>query len=1586
MSYTSGGEFPLIEVPPDQVIGPLQEFQQQVADAINAVTPGGTVALADPGAPGFVVRTSLGASEARALVAPASGFIINNSDGVAGNATFVLTDDLAAVEALTTTGYAKRTGTSTWVTVSGIADGDLSANVPLKNATNVFTGQNTFDRIGLMNTSPAASTGLTLTNTSISGGGYGANVFVGGNDDADVAWIGGRFSSIWSGGGSSFHATTVGLYGYAQHSGSGRLDSGQGVTGEFYHSGTGHAEQPFGAWNSVTIAGSGTVGAAVGTYSRVFNAGTHVGGSMTSSNPSALFHGQFWQSTLATQPFSAIAGLRLTDWIKGAGSGAIGTSYAIFIDNTTNIGTTPYCFYSTSTAPSLFSGDIVAPSLTMGTTTVGNNPLRVVKTLTNATTAYGEFVQVTNTSTGAFQGIVGSHLEAILATSASGFVTGAEIRATTSAGLSSIAHTGLDILNSVSGAPSSIYAIFHQTQLIAGSSVNNTYGLFTDVAYFTSGMTAFAYGTYTKFRGFGTITGGVGTAIGHYLGAWGTSGITNGYGLYIDSTSVDRASGTKWAIYSLATAPSKFSGQIQGTSLTLTTPLAGAYGGTGSVYVTFTGPTAPRTYSLPDTSTYIATTDGSGVAYMVPKFSPSGSPLVEFINSQILDDGTNIVMGNLSFPAVAIDTGSWILSFGDEAGRQNNSYIRIDDIAQLITIRAMGVNIATTAPGASVNIATSGGVVSIDGQNNSGFATDGGGTTVIGDWNGVGSATIITVSDGASLITLQSAGYQLSFNGPTLGSSSALSISPNGTLTLSPTGNVAFNTTGKHIDPLVNYDQNLGQLSKKYLTLHAAELWVETLVAQSTIATIGGRILVGPTTTLIADCSVGAATIDVKYNNLANGDRIYLEANGSVEFMAVTSGASVITGGFRYSVTRNLDGTGANQWYAGDAAFNTGTTGAGFIDLYSVRGVKTSSQVGPTIVGNIRNSATYNDWSEHWAIGNLNGLYGYGADTPGVGLGKYAAGTPHLTIDVTNGLRIFNGTATVIGQWSAAGVITVGQVAASQSNIIISSGALDLRVNTTIRAHLATDGSGYFANTLFAFDTAGNVTISGNASIAGWTINSAAIVKDTGTNAASSGMAPTDFPFFAGATYANRATAVFRVTPAGALTATSATITGSITATTGAIGGWSIAASTISSGGITLTSNAVAASNKIFVGTGTYNNTNTGFYVDGSGQFSLKDKLTWNGTTLTITGGGTFSGALSAASGTFAGSLSAATGTFAGSLSAASGTFAGSLTAASGTISGTLTMSGASSAIAIGTTPPSSATVGTGIWIDRTGMYGLNGNVLQAKFDGANGKISAAAGALLLDSAGLTLTEGSSAGNQVKWVSSSTTVGQAVAYRVGSDPSKNTIYQTGALSLSGDTAGLATHYSYAMANQGSDGNEAILALNRYSSSHATQAGKATGVLNVKDGFVIGTGISVFTIPNAMLDVRGTMYVTGAFLLALQTPNSTGTAAFGVDQSAGAQLTIANNATATPFGNSNNFSGIIIINDPVMTGHTGMFIVGGSASVSLVGQSVAGGLFTTTSGTAGKVNVFASGGVVTIENKQGGTIDFRVWSLRMRNSG
>jgi hypothetical protein len=372
---------------------------------------------------------------------------------------------------------------------------------------------------------------------------------------------------------------------------------------------------------------------------------------------------------------------------------------------------------------------------------------------------------------------------------------------------------------------------------------------------------------------------------------------------------------------------------------------------------------------------------------------------------------------------------------------------------------------------------------------------------------------------------------QINANLDFLGARTVTSDSTNN-LTLQPGGDLIIDPTGNDALPATGYDINLGSLQKKYKTLHAAELWVETLVAQNTIATIGGRIIVCPTTKLSSDfigasllvnsdfetmatpplrftswtqvdaggtggsggvfvettnhrsgsaaaqmvddtgnpthtsasgtsyenitntfkapvgcssvlvaltgaCAAMAASVyyddvsldlvhlEVEHSEMATSDIAYMEASGQVEFMKINTPASG-AGPYSYTVVRDLDGTGANDWYAGDAVANTGQTGDGFIDLYSVGGVGASATTtGPTIVGNVRNDLTYNNWNEHWAIGNLDGLYGYGSTTYGVGLGKYSASTNYITIDATDGIQFYEGGGDARAQLSAS-VWTMG--------------------------------------------------------------------------------------------------------------------------------------------------------------------------------------------------------------------------------------------------------------------------------------------------------------------------------------------------------------------------------------------------------------------------------------------------------------------------------------------------------------------------------------------------------------------------------
>lgn len=290
------------------------------------------------------------------------------------------------------------------------------------------------------------------------------------------------------------------------------------------------------------------------------------------------------------------------------------------------------------------------------------------------------------------------------------------------------------------------------------------------------------------------------------------------------------------------------------------------------------------------------------------------------------------------------------------------------------------------------------------------------------------------------------------------------------------TDRISFTDTGT-IRPAANYSGALGQDSRKWAELWSAELKVETLVAQDTIATIGGRILVGKTSVLTAELPYTSGYLYIKHNAPAVDDVLYLEGGGQVEFVSIATyvgacPASCPAGvtGYAYTINRNLDGTGANDWQAGDAIFNTRQTGAGFIDLYSDRGVKASTEVGPTIVGNVRSSLTYNNWSPRWAIGNLRGLYGYGTSTDVYG---FAAGSPagtYVTADATNGFRICytNCTAPKV-TIDTSGNATFGPT--NDKHVAITSGVFEIKDGTNARVKI--DGDQVW------FGKPGDVTVAG---------------------------------------------------------------------------------------------------------------------------------------------------------------------------------------------------------------------------------------------------------------------------------------------------------------------------------------------------------------------------------------------------------------------------------------------------------------------------------------------------------------------------
>src|SRR5512139_406424 len=86
---------------------------------------------------GYLAKTAAGQIVARTLQGPAAGLAVANADGVLGNPTISLANDLAALEGLPSTGFAVRTAADAWAqrliatgTALGVTNGDGVAGNP----------------------------------------------------------------------------------------------------------------------------------------------------------------------------------------------------------------------------------------------------------------------------------------------------------------------------------------------------------------------------------------------------------------------------------------------------------------------------------------------------------------------------------------------------------------------------------------------------------------------------------------------------------------------------------------------------------------------------------------------------------------------------------------------------------------------------------------------------------------------------------------------------------------------------------------------------------------------------------------------------------------------------------------------------------------------------------------------------------------------------------------------------------------------------------------------------------------------------------------------------------------------------------------------------------------------------------------------------------------------------------------------------------------------------------------------------------------------------------------------------------------
>jgi len=110
---------------------------------------------------GIAVRKADNTGVTVTITGPASGMSITNGNGVTGNPTIALTDDLAAVEGMTTTGLSVRSGASTWLSRQLVVNGNSTTGLAITNGDGVAGNPTIETTLNVKGVQDLATAGLT---------------------------------------------------------------------------------------------------------------------------------------------------------------------------------------------------------------------------------------------------------------------------------------------------------------------------------------------------------------------------------------------------------------------------------------------------------------------------------------------------------------------------------------------------------------------------------------------------------------------------------------------------------------------------------------------------------------------------------------------------------------------------------------------------------------------------------------------------------------------------------------------------------------------------------------------------------------------------------------------------------------------------------------------------------------------------------------------------------------------------------------------------------------------------------------------------------------------------------------------------------------------------------------------------------------------------------------------------------------------------------------------------------------------------------------------------------------------------------